>query len=199
LYANHLHFEQAGRLLRAGKHVLCEKPLALDSREIRDAGETGARNEDRWGGRLQFALLPAVPGSSRANRERDKSASLAWCTAAFYRIGCWHPTDWNWRLEPKLGGELRAVSDIGTHWLDLVTWITGRKVTEVCADLATVVPVRQKPRGRVETFQKAAGDYDEIPITTDDCASVAVAIRGRNARHDDRFASERGTQSALVV
>src|SRR5258708_39139746 len=43
------------------------------------------------------------------------------------------PIDWNWRLDPKLGGELRAVSDIGTHWLDLMMWITGRKVTEVCA------------------------------------------------------------------
>jgi predicted dehydrogenase len=85
------------------------------------------------------------------------------------------PIDWNWRLDPKLGGELRAVSDIGTHWLDLMMWITGRKVTEVCADLATVVPVRQRPRGRVETFQKAANmEYDDVPITTDDYASVLL-------------------------
>ncbi|HEV1994071.1 MAG TPA: Gfo/Idh/MocA family oxidoreductase, partial [Candidatus Acidoferrum sp.] len=85
------------------------------------------------------------------------------------------PTDWNWRLDPKLGGELRAVSDIGTHWLDLMMWITGRKVMEVCADLATVVPVRQRPRGRVETFQKASNiEHDDVPITTDDYASVLL-------------------------
>jgi predicted dehydrogenase len=54
-------------------------------------------------------------------------------------------------------------------------WITGRKITEVCADLATVVPVRQKPRGRVETFQKAGNvETDDVPMTTDDYASVLL-------------------------
>ena len=38
-----------------------------------------------------------------------------------------YPNDWNWRLQPELGGEMRAVADIGTHWLDLLTWITGKK------------------------------------------------------------------------
>ena len=71
------------------------------------------------------------------------------------------------------------MSDIGTHWLDLVTWIIGKKVTEICADLATVVPVRQRPRGRVETFQKAdSKNVDSIPITTDDYASVLFHLEG---------------------
>jgi predicted dehydrogenase len=86
-----------------------------------------------------------------------------------------HVTDWNWRLVPKLGGELRAVSDIGTHWLDLTMWITGAKVDEVCADLGTTVPVRQRPRERVETFKaRATNDFDEVPIATDDYASVLL-------------------------
>src|SRR5262249_60790442 len=46
----------------------------------------------------------------------------------------------------------------------------------VCADLATVVPVRRRPRGRVETFQKSAGAFDEVPITTDDYASVLLRL-----------------------
>jgi predicted dehydrogenase len=86
-----------------------------------------------------------------------------------------YPSDWNWRLEPHLGGELRVVADIGTHWLDLMMWITGRKVTELCADLATIIPIRQRPRGRVETFQKRSGGlFDEVTITTDDYASVLL-------------------------
>jgi predicted dehydrogenase len=85
------------------------------------------------------------------------------------------PTDWNWRLESKLGGELRAVSDIGTHWLDLVTWLTGSKVSELCADLATVLPTRRRPKGRVETFQKAGSvETEEVMISTDDYASVLL-------------------------
>jgi predicted dehydrogenase len=86
-----------------------------------------------------------------------------------------YPSDWNWRLEPEFGGELRAVSDIGTHWLDLMTWITGKRITEVCADLATVVPVRQRPKGRVETFQKAGPlKSEDVAIKTDDYASVLL-------------------------
>ena len=86
-----------------------------------------------------------------------------------------YPTDWNWRLEAKLGGELRAVSDIGTHWLDLVTWMTNSKVAELCSDLATVLPSRRKPKGRVESFQKAsAAESEEVMMTTDDYASVLL-------------------------
>ena len=85
------------------------------------------------------------------------------------------PTDWNWRLEAKLGGELRAVSDIGTHWLDLVTWLTNTKVSELCADLGTVLPTRHRPKGRVESFQKAAStETEEVMIGTDDYASVLL-------------------------
>jgi len=88
-----------------------------------------------------------------------------------------YPTDWNWRLESKLGGELRAVSDIGTHWLDLIQWLTGEKVTELCADLATVIPVRHKPRGHVESFGTAGNvATDEVPISTDDYASVLIHL-----------------------
>ena len=49
-------------------------------------------------------------------------------------------TDWNWRLEPDVGGALRAVGDIGSHWLDLMAFITGQRVVAVMADLAHVHP-----------------------------------------------------------
>jgi predicted dehydrogenase len=93
----------------------------------------------------------------------------------FLQDWLFYPTDWNWRLETELGGDLRAVSDIGTHWLDLAMWLTGRKIVEVCSDLATTIPVRQRPRGRVETFQAAgAAATDPVKISTDDYASVLL-------------------------
>ena len=61
-------------------------------------------------------------------------------------------TDWNWRLEPELGGEMRAVADIGSHWLDLIEFIAGQRVTRVFADFATILPIRRKPTRPVETF-----------------------------------------------
>jgi hypothetical protein len=73
----------------------------------------------------------------------------------------------NWRLIPELGGSLRVVADVGTHWLDMVTWLTGLQVTAVMADFATFIPVRHKPRVEVETFASKlsqSGDYDEVQV-----------------------------------
>ena len=87
-------------------------------------------------------------------------------------------TDWNWRLEPGLGGALRAVGDIGSHWLDLVTFITGLRITEVMADLHTFIPTRQQPTGPVETFStERAADTVEREIGTEDAAMILCASR----------------------
>jgi predicted dehydrogenase len=175
---NHLHFEGASRLLRAGKHVLCEKPLALDSRESEMLVKL-AREAKRVGGVAYNLRYYPLCQEARALLQKGAVGQPCMVHGSFLQDWLLYPTDWNWRLDPKLGGQLRSVSDIGTHWLDLMTWITGRKVTEVCADLATVVPVRQRPRGRVETFQKAdSAATDEVPITTDDYASVLLHMEG---------------------
>jgi predicted dehydrogenase len=91
------------------------------------------------------------------------------------------PTDWNWRLEPELGGEMRAVSDIGSHWLDLVTFITGLKVEAVCADFATFIPVRKKPVRPIDTFSSrpfTSEDYLDQTIRTEDYATVLLRFVG---------------------
>ena len=175
---NYLHFDQASRLMRAGKHVLCEKPLTMDSAEsellVALARETG-----KVGGVAYNLRYYPLCQEARALVEKGAIGQPKLVHGSFLQDWLLYPSDWNWRLDPKLGGQLRAVSDIGTHWLDLVTWITGRKVTELCADLVTVVPIRQKPRGRVETFQQAdPANADPVPIETDDYASVLFHLEG---------------------
>jgi predicted dehydrogenase len=91
------------------------------------------------------------------------------------------PTDWNWRLEPELGGALRAIADIGSHWIDLTSFITGLSVEAVFADFQTFIPTRRKPAGPVETFTGklgAAGEAAEQPIATEDWATVALRYAG---------------------
>jgi predicted dehydrogenase len=96
-------------------------------------------------------------------------------------------TDWNWRLEPDKGGALRAVGDIGSHWLDLVTFLTGQPIVSVMADLATFVALRAQPRGPVETFStERATDSVERRMSTEDVASILL-----------RFAN--GARGALAV
>jgi len=161
-------------LLRAGKHVLCEKPLALDSREsaalVSLLKETGL-----VGGIAHNLRYYPLCQEARALIRKGAIGQVKLVHGSFLQDWLLFPTDWNWRLEAKLGGELRAVSDIGTHWLDLTTWLTGSKVSELCADLATVQPTRYRPKGRVETFQKAGStDTEEVMMTTDDYASVLL-------------------------
>jgi predicted dehydrogenase len=89
------------------------------------------------------------------------------------------PTDWNWRLEPDKGGAMRAVADIGSHWLDLVQFVAGLEVEQVFADLATTIPVRRRPMNHVETFA-AAGDVErvDVPMSTEDLGHILVRFRG---------------------
>jgi predicted dehydrogenase len=84
-------------------------------------------------------------------------------------------TDYNWRLETELSGDSRAFSDIGTHWLDLVEFISGLKVTELLADFAVFHKNRRKPLKPIETFSGMAlrpEDYKLVPINTEDYATV---------------------------
>lgn len=178
---NHLHFQQASQLLRARKHVICEKPLALDSREsavllslLKETGLVGAVAYN-----LRYYPLCQ---EARAMICRGAIGQVKLIHGSFLQDWLLFATDWNWRLDSKLGGELRAVSDIGTHWMDLVMWLTGSKISQVCADLATVLPTRRRPKGPVESFQKAAaGASEEVMITSDDYASVL--LRFENEAH----------------
>ena len=171
---NHLHFQEASQLLRSGKHVLCEKPLALDSRE--SAALVSLLKETGLVGSVAYNLrYYPLCQEARALICKGAIGQVKLVHGSFLQDWLLFPTDWNWRLEAKLGGDLRAVSDIGTHWLDLVMWLTGSKVAELCADLATVLPTRRRPRSHVETFQKAAdAQTEEVMISTDDYASVLL-------------------------
>jgi len=175
---NHLHAEQTTVLMRAGKHVMCEKPLAMNTKESAELIDL-ARKENRVGGVTYNLRYYPLCQQARASVDAGAIGEPRLVHGSFLQDWLLYPTDWNWRLETQLGGDLRAVSDIGTHWMDLTSWVTARRITEVCADLATVIPVRQKPRGRVETFQeggKAASDA--VKIATDDYASVLVHYEG---------------------
>src|SRR5581483_4182307 len=138
---NHLHFEQASTLLKNGKHILCEKPLAMDTVQSAALIEL-ARQQQRVGGVAYNLRYYPLCQEARSLVERGIIGAPRLVHGSFLQDWLLYPSDWNWRLEPQLGGELRAISDIGTHWLDLMQWVTGCKVTDICADLATINPER---------------------------------------------------------
>ena len=173
---NFLHHAKAKAALLAGKHVICEKPLAMNPAESADlvqvAAQTGLVNAINFN--IRFYPLAH---QARAMAQKGELGDLFILQGSYTQDWLLLPTDWNWRLEPNLGGSLRAVGDIGSHWLDLLTFITGLKVDEVYADFKTFHPIRKKPKKPVETYTGkllTAEDYIDQPISTEDYATILL-------------------------
>jgi predicted dehydrogenase len=95
-------------------------------------------------------------------------------TGYFHQDWLSRDTDWNWRLETEAGGVLRSVGDIGTHWVDLTSFIIGQRPSEIFAELTTFIPERRKPVGPVETFSAVVGATEPRKIETDDAAQILL-------------------------
>jgi predicted dehydrogenase len=176
---NRLHFEQCRLALAAGKHIVCEKPLALDSAEteelVRLAEASGRVCAVNYNIRFYPLCLEA-----RERLRRGDLGQVFHVTGSYVQDWLLYDTDFNWRVLAEEGGQLRVVADIGTHWLDLISFITGLEVAEVCADLRTFLPVRQRPRGSVETFKgKETTNQTTAPvqITTEDYGSILLRFK----------------------
>jgi predicted dehydrogenase len=178
---NHLHVPQALAILAAGKHVVCEKPLAMTAAESAELVERAA------GSGLVNAVnfnIRFYPLNQHLHEQVADGAlgDVRFVTGHYLQDWLLHDTDWNWRLEPDKGGSLRAVGDIGSHWLDLMAFITGQPIVAVMADMATFVAARQEPRGPVETFAtERAADTVSRPVSTEDVATILLRF-GNGAR-----------------
>lgn len=170
---NVAHYPQVKAILAAGKHVICEKPLAMTSAQsaemVQMARASGKVAAVCYNTRF-YPLNQHAHGMMRAGDLGD----LRLITGHFHQDWLAKETDWNWRLEASEGGPLRSVSDIGTHWVDLTNFITGQKPVAVIAELATFITERQKPIGPVETFTATKGPTETRKIETDDAATILL-------------------------
>jgi predicted dehydrogenase len=183
---NHLHYDQVKQALAAGKHVVCEKPLALTSEQSSELLELAERGGLVHCTNFNIRFYPQV--QQARSLVVDGAVGDTWNVHGGY-LQDWllRPTDWNWRLEPEKGGALRAVADIGSHWLDLAQFVIGRRVESLLADLATTIPVRRRPAREIETFASADDvEREDAPITTEDLAHILL-----------RFGD--GTRGSVVV
>jgi len=171
---NRLHFPQVAAALAAGKHVVCEKPLTTTSVEsaelVRLAQASGLVNAVNFN--LRF--YPICRHLHQLVRDGGLG-DVRLVSGHYLQDWLLLDTDWNWRLEPELGGSLRAVADIGSHWMDLTSHIAGQRIVSVMADLKTFIPIRYQPIGPVETFStKPPGATTARTITTEDCATILL-------------------------
>lgn len=174
---NHAHFPQVKAILAAGKHVICEKPLAMTSAQSAELASLAQASGKVCAVCYNIRFYP-LNQHAHAMVRNQELGDIRFVTGHYHQDWLAKPTDWNWRLQSDMGGALRSVGDIGTHWADLTSFVTGLKIKEVMAELTTFLPERQKPVGPVETFSASSGATQAVPIDTDDAATIMIRFEG---------------------
>ncbi len=174
---NATHVAMAAMAMEAGKHVVIEKPIATDTEGAEHLVSVAQTTGRHAMVAFTYRGYPMVERARELVAKGDLGA-LRLVHGAYLQDWLADPTDWNWRVEPAAGGASRAVADIGTHWFDTVEHVTGQRIEAVFADLATFMPIRQRPRGGVEAFGKPAGETEAVAITSEDAATILVRFAG---------------------
>ena len=177
---NQLHYPQVKAIIAAGKHVICEKPLAMTSAQSAEMAELAGASGRICAVCYNIRFYP-LNQHAHAMVGAGDLGDIRFVTGHYHQDWLAKATDWNWRLQSEIGGALRSVGDIGTHWVDLTSFITGMKASAVFADLMTFLPERQRPAGPVETFSSAEGATRAVSIDTDDASAIIIRY-GNGAR-----------------
>ena len=174
---NHTHVEIATAVLEAGKHLVLEKPVSLDARSARDLADL-ARSRGRHAAvALTYRGYPMVR-RARALVAAGDVGELRLIHGSYIQDWLAEASDYNWRLEPAVGGASRAVADIGTHWFDTAEYISGLRVEAVLADLATFLPQRTRPLTAGIAFGANGGPGEEVEVRSEDAATILVRFAG---------------------
>jgi predicted dehydrogenase len=173
---NYLHYAMAKTLLEAGKHVVIEKPLANTSAQGAELVALAKLNKLVGAVNYSVRFYP-INHEARARIQTGQVGVPRLLHAEYCQDWLLLATDWNWRLDPEQGGRLRVVGDIGTHVMDLLTWLCGLEIVDVMADLATFIPIRKKPLKEVETFASnvsIVANSEDVEIHTEDVATILL-------------------------
>lgn len=171
---NQFHLAQATKALEAGKHVICEKPLAMTTAETAELIRlAGAHPQHITAVNYNVRFYPLVLQARELIRQ-GRLGEIYSVTGSYVQDWLHKPTDWNWRVTAEQGGALRAIGDIGTHWMDLIHFVIGQRVSSLLADLTTFIPERHQPTGSVQTFAGKGSQADTVPtrVTTEDFGAV---------------------------
>jgi predicted dehydrogenase len=177
---NFLHYAMVKQVIAAGRHVVCEKPLALTSKESKEL--VGLAKKARLVNAVDFnyRMYPLVQ-QARRMVESGQVGRIYSAHGSYLQDWLYLETDWNWRLEPERSGESRAVADIGSHWCDLVQFIASERITAVLGDMRTIHKTRRRPKVEVATYagkKLRPSDYTTQRIDTEDYASVLFELSG---------------------
>lgn len=177
---NRFHFDLAKRALQAGKHVMCEKPLASSAGESEELVKLAQQSRVAAAVTYNVRYYPLCREAGERVRHGEIGTVLH-VAGSYVQDWLLLDTDYNWRVGAQGNGELRSVADIGTHWLDLVQQIVNQRIVAVCADLQTVHHMRLKPPGGAETFsgtREALHTAEPVEVDSDDAGFILLKFAG---------------------
>ena len=178
---NALHFDMAKDALNAGKHVLCEKPLAISvdqGQQLVELAKAKGLANCTFHNLRYYPMMQQI----RSMREAGQLGEIYAVQGTYSQDWLYYDTDWNWRIDPAAGGKSRAMADIGTHWCDAIEHLTGLRISSLCADLQTFHKTRRRPKGSVETFTGKLSrpeDAEEVRIDSEDFGAVLLRLGER--------------------
>ncbi len=175
------HFPIAKAALEAGKHVLCEKPLAMSAGEAQELMELARSRRLRNCTCYNLRYYPMVQ-QARSMVQAGELGEILIVQGTYSQDWLLYETDWNWRLLSSVNGPSRCMADIGSHWCDGVEHVTGLRISSLCADLQTFHKTRKRPKGAIPTFAGKTlrpEEYEEVSVDTEDFGAVMFRMGDR--------------------
>lgn len=177
---NHLHAELTEAALARGKHVICEKPLALDEEQARRVTDLAERSSRLGAVPFVYRFYPMVR-EARARVAAGDLGSLRLIHGTYLQDWLAGPADTNWRVDPNLGGSSRAFADIGAHWCDLAEFVSGQRLTRLAARTINFMPERPVAAGQRPFERGGAADGGGAatqPTPTEDAITLQFETSG---------------------
>jgi predicted dehydrogenase len=174
---NHLHVPVIMAALTHRKHIVSDKPLALNAEDARSLVQAAREAGVVHAVTFNYRGNPLVQ-QAREMLSGGELGSAHFVHGAYLQDWLLRPTDFSWRLEPEKGGKSSAIGDIGSHWCDLVQHVVGRRIEAVLASLTTVVKSRVKPAHNREAFARDESAGQPFQVKSEDLATVMVRFEG---------------------
>ncbi len=173
---NNLHFEINSEAIKAGKDVLSEKPLALNSKESSELVALVEKCNTVHGVNFCYRYYPVLQEAA-ARVRKGNLGDVRLVLGHFLQDWLSFETDYSWRLDPKIAGASNTMADLGSHWCDLVQFVTGLKITEIMAEFHTILPTRKKPKSGPLSFGASQNDeVEEVKIPVEDYATIFIRL-----------------------
>ncbi len=175
---NLYHFDINKAAIENDKHIISEKPLTINTNQSAELLELLKKHNVVNAINFNYRFYPLIRHLHSIFKEEIGNVYLA--HGHYLQDWLFYNTDYNWRLEKEISGESRAVADIGSHWCDLIQFVTGLKITRVFANLSTIHSVRKKPAESAATFKGkesgVASETQDIQIATEDAGSILFEL-----------------------